>query len=183
MNFYQKCIQTLDEIGGAYELDKGFSETSLELSGWTEAPTILEFYKKTEPRAKFKPLKIYSEENRLQKPLRNYAKDLKIPLLGCYHKKIITKTNSPIKKPENLTPDNRLLIKRCTNYLKSSDYQKPLQITTIPLLKNELHRRNKSLTYDKRHTSNLRKYYDQSFLIIKKSPPVVSGCSVTFYHK
>jgi hypothetical protein len=92
-------------------------------------------------------------------------------------------SKNPYKRQENVLFKNRNFAKRNQTIMQGYESPNRFHIEAIPLLKREVHTRNRSMMTEKRHIIKLEEYYDRSFLIIQKSPPTVSGYSVTFYHK
>ena len=172
--FIQVLEKTSDKIWDVPAKD-------IELSGWTESPKFDDIRKGLLTQSNNRNAKI----TYIEKKSKNYAKSssnkVRIPL--TYNN---NSNHSAIYKP--IKPKNFIaLIKTCPkpkieNIKNLMEIKRNFHITTISLQMPPIHWRNKSAVVDQR-TIKLEHYYNRDYLIIAKSPPIVSGYSATFYHK
>ena len=113
------------------------------------------------------------------------SKQARVPLTLCKStfdtQKLLLKN---YKKNFGSLQKQRKFVNQVSNRSKfnSTDYQNNFRITAFPLQIPGKHRRIKSLTTDKK-SSKVTENSNKPCLVVKKSPPVVSGFSVTFYTK
>ena len=168
MSTEQQFIQILDE---ASENSWQSSTKHAELSGWADNSRLLDIKWAYPRETQSKPLQFRaSKENWPRRLLKNFQTNKLFPT---------DSRKTPEKNQESLIPQ-KYFTKR--NLINANKNEAKTDFQTIPLLKTGVHRRNKSLIPEKKHTK-LEEYYTKSFLIVQRSPPTVSGYSVTFYHK
>ena len=181
MSADQQFIQVLEEESEKY---CDFTQTGIELSGWVEHHAIDDLRISLASQGHERRARV-PYDYKYRRTLKPSVKRTRIPLLFCdssYSKKEASDKKT-LRRNENVLSRNKYFPQRRKDELLTPiNCQNPFQITTISLQKPESHKRNKSLMTEKRH-SKLESYYDRSFLIMKKSPPTVSGYSVTFYYK
>lgn len=176
MQTSERVIQVLENVS---EKLWDFPSNDLEISGWTENSNSATQRKSAGGQYN----DLANTLNRKSKPRHPTKPGRKrIPLVYTYR---TTSIQEPYKKSSKKTSclEFKKFLPKVQNPVHTSlDLKKNLQITTIPLSKPISQWRNGSLPLEKR-ASKLENYYDRTYLINKSSPPVVSGYSVTFYHK
>ena len=93
-----------------------------------------------------------------------------------------------INKTSSLGPYNPKLTEKgkpqiLNKRFSSKGPKNSFQISAVPLLKIRAETKKQQSYGGERKSIKLFEYYDKNFLIVQKSPPIVSGYSVTFYHK
>jgi len=93
----------------------------------------------------------------------------------------INKTSSLGPYIPRITPKEKpkILMKR----LSSKDPRDSYDLPAFPLLKIQPETNKRQSYGGEKKSLKLFEYYDKNFLIEQRSPPTVSGYSVTFYHK
>lgn len=179
MNNEQQFVNILEKFSDkSWDLPLG----NFELSGWSENPTFFDLNKTILSEHQSSLSKYTNNDRRLNTSHKGTHQKSRIPLISKTPSRKSEQLEKKSNFKTNLLKGNRYLTKRFENSCQSVDSSYTLQITTIPLLKSDRRRKNKSLSTEKRPLK-LEEYYDRSFLIVQRSPPTVSGYSVTFYHK
>lgn len=98
---------------------------------------------------------------------------------------LIAKISSDRPYASKLTPKGktRYLNKRFDSIEPKKPFNNSLQISAHPIFKLKAERKkHQSIVIEKKY-AKLANCYDKNFLIVQKSPPIVSGYSVVFYQR
>ena len=181
MKSSEEFIQILEEVS-----DKTWDVPAkdIELSGWTESPKLDDLRKGLSTQSNDRNIKIPYLEKKSRKSVKSSSNKVRIPMSYTYNNYNNTSTaRKPVKNSQNFLALIRTHPKpKIDNAHNSIELKKNFHITTIPLHRPQTHWRNKSDAADKR-TLRLENYCNRDYVIITKAPPIVSGYSVTFYHK
>lgn len=155
---------------------------NFELSGWSENPTMFDLRKAMISEDHTSLSKYKNSHRQAKTGQRATRQEERCPFIYKASSRPCQQLDKKAHFKASLLKGNRFMTRRPENYYQTVDNSNNLHITTIPLLKRDGNKRNKSMTSEKRPVK-LQDYYDRSFLIVKRSPPTVSGYSVVFYHK
>lgn len=98
---------------------------------------------------------------------------------------LIAKISSHRPYGSKLTPKGktRYLNKRFDSIEPRKSFNNSLQISAHPIFKLKVEKKKQQSTVIEKKYAKLANCYDKNFFIVQKSPPIVSGYSVTFYQR
>lgn len=143
---------------------------SIELSGWSEEQDIENVRKslKSEKNTRRHNSKNSNRSSRLS---NRTSKRTQIPSIYSFH----------LRYPENSFKIRSQSNNHSINHSKKTSLDICLNTKSFHLPRPSTKNQNSSKSNQK--PLKLFEYYDRSFIIVEKSPPTVSGYSVTFYRK